>query len=289
MSVAVVTGANSGIGKAIASGLAERGFEVVLACRDAGRGEAARADIVAATGNRAVDLLPCDLSRPASVRAFAASLARSRPHVDVLVHNAGIYLARRRLTPEGREMMFAVNHLGPFLLTHLLLDRLEGARVITVSSVGHRFGRFDLANLEGERYFRGSHQYGITKLANVLFTRELARREARRGIVANCFHPGGVATNFAQGDGGSTLGVVVRLARILLRTPEKGAETGIFLATSPEAAKISGEYWYNCRVSRTSAAGRSAENARALWERSEALLDLRTGAAPSADAAPAAS
>jgi NAD(P)-dependent dehydrogenase (short-subunit alcohol dehydrogenase family) len=274
MPTAVVTGANSGIGKALATGLASRGFHVVLACRDPGRGEEARRDIVAASGSSAVELLLCDLSRPESIRAFAATLGQRHARLDVLVHNAGIYLPKRQLTADGREMMFAVNHLGPFLLTHLLLDRLDGARVITVSSVGHRFCRFDLANLEGERYFRGSHQYGITKLANILFTRELARREARRGLVANCFHPGGVATNFAQGEQQSALGVVMRLGIFLLRTPEKGAETGVFLATAADGGQVSGEYWNDRHVARTSRAARSSSNAHALWERSEALLGL---------------
>ena len=274
MQTAVVTGANSGIGKALATGLAARGWRVVLACRDAGRGEAAQRDVAAASGNADVTLLLCDLSRPASIRACAAAVRERHTHLDALVHNAGIYLPDRRLTADGREMMFAVNHLGPFLLTHLLLDRLDGARVITVSSIGHRFCRFDLANLEGERHFRGSHQYGVTKLANILFTRELARREAARGLVANCFHPGSVATHFAQGDGGSALGTLIRLVRFVMRTPEKGAETGLFLAVDPAAANVSGEYWYDCRVSRTSAAAQDPANARALWRHTERLLGL---------------
>lgn len=274
MPTAVVTGANSGIGKALATGLAARGWRVVLACRDAGRGQAARRDVAAASGSTDVELLLCDLSSPASIRAFAAAVRERHARLDALVHNAGIYLPDRRLTADGREMMFAVNHLGPFLLTHLLLDRLDGARVVTVSSVGHRFCRFDLANLEGERYFRGSHQYGVTKLANILFTRELARREAARGLVANCFHPGSVATHFAQGDGGSVLGTLIRLVSFAMRTPEKGAETGLFLATDPQAGRVTGEYWYDRRVARTSAAARNLAYARALWDHSERLLGL---------------
>ncbi len=274
MPTAVVTGANSGIGKALATGLAARGWHVVLACRDAARGEAARREVTGASRSTGVELLLCDLSRPASITGFAAAVRERHPRLDALVHNAGIYLPQRRLTPEGREMMFAVNHLGPFLLTRLLLDRLGGARVITVSSIGHRFCRFDLANLDGEKYFRGSHQYGLTKLANVLFTRELARREAARGLVANCFHPGSVATNFAQGDGGSTLGTLIRLVSFAMRTPEKGAETGIFLATDPMGGRVTGEYWQDSHVARTSAAAQSAINARALWHRSEQLLGL---------------
>lgn len=274
MSTAVVTGANSGIGKALATGLAARGFGVVLACRDQARGEAARREVAAASGSADVELLLCDLSRSASIRSFADAVRARHARLDVLIHNAGIYLPDRRLTEDGREMMFAVNHLGPFLLTHLLLDRLDGARVITVSSIGHRFCRFDLANLEGEKYFRGSHQYGVTKLANVLFTRELARREASRGLIANCFHPGPVATNFAQGDGGSALGTLIRLVSFAMRTPEKGAETGLYLATDPEGGRATGEYWHNCKVARTSASAKSPENARALWHHSQALLGL---------------
>jgi len=276
MSIAVVTGANSGIGKALATGLAAQGWHVVLACRDPGRGEAARRDVAAASGRADVELLLCDLSSPASIRSFATAVRERHARLDALIHNAGIYLPTRQLTPDGREMMFAVNHLGPFLLTHLLLDRLEGARVITVSSIGHRFSRFDLANLQGERYFRGSHQYGTTKLANILFTRELARREAHRGLIANCFHPGGVATNFAQGGNGSALGVLIRLVSFALRTPEKGAETGLFLATDPTGGRVTGEYWHNCHVARTSADARNPTHARTLWQHSESLLDLPT-------------
>jgi len=269
MPLAVVTGANSGIGKAIAKGLASRRFDVVMACRDAGRGDAARREIAADGGS--VEVMLCDLARPASIRAFADALRARQARVDVLVHNAGVYLPTRRLTPEGRETMFAVNHLGPFLLTELLLDRLEGARVVTVSSMGHRFCRFDVDNLEGERSFNGIRQYGLTKLANILFTRELARRQAGR-LIANCFHPGGVATNFAQGPDWSLLGFGARIGRMFLRTPERGADTGVFLATDADAGRVSGEYWQDRRVARTSAAARSAENARALWERSAALV-----------------
>jgi NAD(P)-dependent dehydrogenase (short-subunit alcohol dehydrogenase family) len=276
MPLAVVTGANSGIGKAIATGLAARGFHLVLVCRDAGRAEAARRDVAAVGGAGPVDVLLCDLDRPSSVEALAATIGERHPKIDVLVNNAGLYLSERRLTPEGRETMFAVNHLAPFLLTYRLADKLAGARVVTVSSAAHRYTRFDLANLEGERSFRGMSQYGLTKLANILFTRELARRGASRELVANCFHPGAVATHFAQG---SLLGIGVRLGRFLLRTPEKGAETGIFLATSPEGGRVSGEYWKDCRVAPTARAAESVENARALWERSERLLGLTSARA----------
>jgi NAD(P)-dependent dehydrogenase (short-subunit alcohol dehydrogenase family) len=274
MPLAVVTGANSGIGKALATGLAARGFHVVMVCRDAARAEEARREIVAAGGAAPVDVLLCELDRPSSIDALAAAIRERHPKIDVLVHNAGVYLSERRLTPEGRETMFAVNHLAPFLLTHRLSDRLAGARVITVSSGAHQHSPFDLANLEGERSFRGMRQYGATKLANILFTRELARRAAGRGVVANCFHPGAVATHFGKG---SLLGVGVRLGRFFLRTPEKGAETGLFLATSPEGGRVSGEYWKDCRVAATARAAQSAENARVLWERSERLLGLAAG------------
>ncbi len=269
----IVTGANSGIGKAMATAFARDGAEVLLVCRNQARGEAAVAEIARATGNDAVRLAVCDVGSQASVRAFAATFRATGRRIDVLANNAGIYLPARRVSPEGHEMMLAVNHLGPFLMTNLLLDRLEGARVVTTSSLGHAMARLDLDDLDCARRFNASRQYGLTKLANILFTRELARRTRERGVIATCFHPGAVATEFAQDEPGF-LGWGIRVARWFLRTPERGAACGIFLATAPESAVPSGSYCVDGTVRTPWFQGTDDALAARLWAVSERLTGL---------------
>lgn len=276
--VIIITGANSGIGKAMAMELGAAGHHIVMGCRSLGRGEAAQAEIQQhATGS--VDLLQVDVGQPDSVREFAAQVVATYPRVDVLMNNAGVYLPKRELTSDGFESMFAINHLGPFLLTHLLLEPLAGGRVVTTSSIGHRFTGFDMNNLQAERSFSAIRQYGLTKLANILFTRELDARARSRGITANCFHPGAVGTEFAQDDSSSLLGLGTKVAKVFLRTPKKGGETGVFLATDPAAARTHGEYWSDKKVRRTSGDD-NARNAADLWQRSAELLSIEALALP---------
>ncbi|MCA9578373.1 MAG: SDR family NAD(P)-dependent oxidoreductase [Polyangiales bacterium] len=276
--VIIITGANSGIGKAMAMELGAAGHHVVMGCRSLGRGEAAQADIKAvATGP--VDLLQVDVGSPDSVRAFAEQVRATYPKVDVLMNNAGVYLPKRQLTPEGFESMFAINHLGPFLLSHLLLEPLAGGRVVTTSSIGHRFTGFSMDNLQAERSFSAFRQYGLTKLANILFTREFDARARSRGIVANCFHPGAVGTEFAQDDASSLLGFGTKIGRVFLRTPKKGGETGVFLATDPAGVTTHGQYWSDKKV-RSTSRNVNDENARALFEHSAALLGMEDLALP---------
>ena len=276
--VIIITGANSGIGKAMAMELGAAGHHVVMGCRSLGRGEAAQADIKAvATGP--VDLLQVDVGSPDSVRAFAEQVRATYPKVDVLMNNAGVYLPKRQLTPEGFESMFAINHLGPFLLSHLLLEPLAGGRVVTTSSIGHRFTGFSMDNLQAERSFSAFRQYGLTKLANILFTREFDARARSRGIVANCFHPGAVGTEFAQDDASSLLGFGTKIGRVFLRTPKKGGETGVFLATDPAGVTTHGQYWSDKKV-RSTSRNVNDENARALFEHSAALLGMKDLALP---------
>lgn len=266
----VVTGANSGIGREIATALAERGAAVTLVCRDRERGEAAGAAIRLATGNARVELAVCDVGDPPSVRTCCETL-RGAGRIDVLVNNAGIYAPRRSVTAEGRERMLAVNHLGPFLMTNLLLERLDGARVVTTSSAAHAFARLDLDDLDATRRFSAMRQYGVTKLANILFTRELARRAP--GLVATCFHPGAVGSEFGQDDRG-LMQVGMRLAKRFLRTPARGADTGIWLATAPEASSLSGRYVVDRRVRTPRGQGTDDALAAGLWRISERLVGL---------------
>ena len=274
--VIIITGANSGIGKAMATDLGAAGHHIVMGCRSLGRGEAAKADIER-NAKGPVDLLQVDVGEPDSVREFASAVRAKYPKVDVLMNNAGVYLPKRELTDAGFERMFAINHLGPFLLTHLLLDQLAGGRVITTSSIGHRFTGFDLDNLQAEKSFSAIRQYGLTKLANILFTRELDARAASRGITANCFHPGAVGTEFAQDDSSSLLGFGTKIGKIFLRTPHKGGETGVFLATDPAGVAKHGQYWSDKKV-RSTSGDVTAKNAADLWERSAALLGMSDSA-----------
>jgi NAD(P)-dependent dehydrogenase (short-subunit alcohol dehydrogenase family) len=269
----IVTGANSGIGEVLARDFARRGAEVVMVCRNVDKAEAARKSIVDATGNPNVSIVPCDLSDLDSVDACAERLLARDVDYDVLMNNAGIYLPSRAVNARGHEMMFATNHLGPFLLTSRLLPRLDGARVITTSSMGHKLCRFRVDDLHAERRFISIEQYGVTKLCNILFARELSRREAGRGIVSHAFHPGPVATGFAQDEPG-LFGWTVRTFDFVLRSPERGARTGIFLATSPKAEEKNGEYWVDEKVARTTSAAKNEELARELWQASERLTGL---------------
>lgn len=274
----VVTGATSGIGRAAAEELARRGAELTLVCRDAKKYEDAKREIAAATGNDAIDLVRCDFASLASIReAGAALLADPRP-VHVLLNNAGVIELRRRETVDGLEATFAVNHLGYFLLTNLLLDRLKAsapARVVCVASDAHRFARrgLDLDDLQSIRSYGAMTAYGKSKLANVLFVRELARRLDGTGVTTYAVHPGAVGTGFATNNGWLAQ-LVMRLGRPLLRTPAQGAATALWCATAPELAKDSGGYYANEREVKPSRPARSEAAARSLWEISEELTGL---------------
>jgi len=269
----VVTGANAGIGYEIASALARGRADVTLVCRNPGRGAAAVDAIRGATGNPRVKLAVCDVGNLDAVRACCETLSNGGSRIDVLVNNAGVWAPRRQLTAAGRELMLAINHLGPFLMTNLLLDRLAGARVITTSSAGHAMGRLDLDDLDAGRRWSAMRQYAATKLANILFTRELARRARDRGVVATCFHPGAVGSEFGQDDPGF-MRFGMRLAKRFLRTPAQGADTGIWLATAPEAASLSGQYAVDRRVKTPRGQGTDDRLAAALWDVSASLVGL---------------
>lgn len=283
----LITGGNSGIGRATATALARDGAEVIITARDAERGATAVDDIRAASGSDRVSVLPLDLGDTADIRAFATSFTERYDRLDVLVNNAGLISGDRCTTADGFELTFGVNHLGPFLLTHLLLDLLRSSapsRIVNVASTAHKGASLDLDDLmcEDGPYVALS-VYGRSKLANVLFTRELARRLEGTGVTANAVHPGTVRTGFgADGDTGPLFTLLLRIARPFFLSPEQGARTPVHVAASPDLAGTTGAYFDAMRPARTSAAARDDDLAAALWERSEQLLGLDAGAAPGA-------
>lgn len=271
----VVTGANSGIGKACATELARRGAHVVMTARDASRGQQALDDVKRASGNADVELLLADFASLAEVRILANRIA-SLPQLDVLVNNAGLMLTERRETRDGFETTFQVNHLAPFLLTSMLVPKLaqsRGARIVTVASDAHTSGgALDFDDLQSARRYTPFAVYGRSKLCNILFTRELARRLGGTGITANCLHPGVVATGFA-GDGDATgwFAWGIRLVRPFMLTPEKGADTMVWLASSPEVADTTGRYFVKRREKTPGRHACDDDAARRLWDESVRL------------------
>jgi len=274
----LITGASSGIGEAGAKALAAAGARVVMVARDAERGERALAHVHEAADNGgSAELLLADLSSQRQLRDLAAQALERYERLDVLVNNAGAFNGRRTLTEDGLETTFAVNHLAPFLLTNLLLDRLrasEPARIVTVSSGAHGGGTIAFDDLGGEGRYSGWRAYNQSKLANILFTVALARRLEGSGVTANCLHPGVVATNFGKRSGSTLLGIGVRLIRPGMRSAAKGAETLVYLASSPEVADVSGAYYQDCAPAPTTSEARDEAVAERLWAVSEELTGL---------------
>ncbi len=271
--ICLVTGSNSGIGLVTARELARAGARLVMLCRNAERGEAARASIVAATGSTSVELLLGDLSSLESVAAFAETFRSKYERLDVLVNNAGLSLPVRHLTDDGVEMMFAINHLGHFALTCHLAESLkaaERARVVNVASMGHWAGRIDMDNLQCEKSFNAVGQYCNTKLANILFARALAERVSQFGISSYSLHPGVIRSGFAQDEAG-WFGHLVKLGGPFMSSPEKGAQTSLYLATASGIESDSGSYFANKKRAMCSPAAKSQAKAEALWQESERL------------------
>ncbi len=272
----VVTGANSGIGREVARGLAAEGWRVLMVARSREKGEAARAEIMASTGNRHVELLISDLSSQRIVRELAATILDRCDRLDALINNAGLTLGKRILTDDGIEMTFAVNHLAPFLLTRLLLDRLKASapsRIVNVASDAHRRGEIDFDDPSAERGYSAWRAYSQSKLANVLFTRELARRLEGTDVTVTCLHPGVVRTGFGR-QGSTFIRFGTRIAGAFLLSPKKGADTAIWLATSPAVEGASGGYYEKRRLARPSEAAQNSEAAKRLWELSEKMVGL---------------
>jgi NAD(P)-dependent dehydrogenase (short-subunit alcohol dehydrogenase family) len=278
--VCLITGATSGIGRMTADALAAMGATLFLVARDRVRGEDTCTAIRRATGNERVQLLLADLASLDSIRALVRAFLATGEPLHVLINNAGVVNLSRRLTQDGIEEVFAVNHLAYFLVTHLLLDRLRAsapARIINVASEAHKFGNgIDFGNLQGERSFRTMRIYGQSKLANILFTYELARRLDGTGVTVNCLHPGAVATGLGKNNG-RWAGMLIALLRPFFRTPEKGAETSIYLASSPDVTAVSGRYFYNCKPIRSAPASYDEAAARRLWDESARLVGVVSG------------
>lgn len=283
--VCLITGATSGMGRATATALACMGATVVLVARNQQKGAAVRDAIRAQCGNPQVETLYADLASQQSVRALAATFQQRYPQLHVLINNAGALFFKRQTTVDGLEMTFAVNHLAPFLLTNLLLDQLKAsapARVITVSSGAEAMGRLDFANLQRERGYTSFGAYAQSKLANLLFTYELARRLAGTGVTANAVRPGPVATSFGGG-GSGLLKLVPLFFRIIGRSPEEGARTSIDLASAPAYEGVSGRVFYD-KEQRPSRQARDRALQQRLWEVSERLTGLPDPADGVADA-----
>jgi NAD(P)-dependent dehydrogenase (short-subunit alcohol dehydrogenase family) len=268
--VAVVTGASSGIGKETATGLAAAGATVVLVCPEQGRGVAARAEIAADLPDADLHLVSADFASLREVRTAASGIARAFPKLHVLVNNAGLFRRRFTKTADGLETTFAVNHLAPFLLTRLLLPLLTAAgpaRIVNVASEAHRSARLDLDDLEMRRGYGGRRAYGRSKLANVMFTYALARRLRGSALTANALHPGVIATGIVR----DTPFFVRWLWPLFSKSAAKGAETPLYVATSPEIAGVSGRYFDDCCERRSSEVSYDEALQERLWEISERM------------------
>jgi len=265
----LVTGGTGGIGNATATGLAALGARVGITGRDQARTEAAAAGIRAAAGCQVVDTFAADLSVQAGVRRLAAQVLDTYPRLDVLVNNAGGFWAHRHVTADGLEHTFALNHLAPFLLTSLLLDRLTAsapARIVTVSSGAHARARIDFDDLQGEQAYSGQRAYSQSKLANVMFTYELARRLDGTGVTATVLHPGVVRTSFGAEDQAAYLAAMIGVARVFMKTPAQGASTPVYLASSPQVEGITGRYFVNRKPKTSSKASYDTAAAARLWQ-----------------------
>ena len=277
--ICLVTGGTNGIGKATAQALAQMGATVVIVGRDASRTAQLVDEIRLASGNKNVDSLLADLSSQAEVRRLASEFKSKYSRLHVLLNNAGAVFLQRQLSVDGIEMTFALNHLASFLLTNLLLDTLKAsapARIINVSSDAHASGRIEFENLQGERRF-SPRAYGNSKLANILFTLELARRLEGSGVTVNALHPGFVATGFAKNNGRVIAALISIVAPLVGRSPAKGAETSVYLASSPNVEGMTGKYFYDSHVIPAAPQAGDMAVARKLWDVSAEMVHLADG------------
>jgi NAD(P)-dependent dehydrogenase (short-subunit alcohol dehydrogenase family) len=278
----LVTGANQGIGKATAIALARKGAHVVIVARNADKGRAALAEVQSAAGEVGAELIVADLSSQQQVRRAADEYKAKHDRLDVLVNNAGVFVPERHVTADGLEETFALNHLGYFLLTQELLPVLKASgpsRIVNVASEAHRGARMQWEDLQYERRpYKGMRAYGQSKLDNILFTYELARRLEGTKVTANCLHPGVIASGFGQTYGGA-FSVLLKLGRPFLLTTEEGARTSIYLASSPEVEGVTGKYFSKCRPVRSNAVSYDEPSQRKLWAISEELVRSKAQAA----------
>jgi NAD(P)-dependent dehydrogenase (short-subunit alcohol dehydrogenase family) len=271
--VVVITGGTSGIGQVAATDLARAGARIIFIARDRSRASAALADVSGAGPGIPHRLVYANLASIAETRRAAAEIATTEPRIDVLINNAGALFNRRRLSPDGLEMTFAVNHMAYFVLTEGLTQTLVASapsRIVNTASGAHRSATLDFDDLQSERGYSGFAVYGRSKLCNILFTRERARRLQGSGVTANCLHPGFVATRFGDGSGGLAQ-ALMPIARLGAISPEKGAKTIVYLASSPEVASVSGLYFYQERPDTPSKAAQDDAAAARLWSESARL------------------
>jgi NAD(P)-dependent dehydrogenase (short-subunit alcohol dehydrogenase family) len=271
----MITGANSGIGKEVALGLAQFGATTLLVCREQTKGEAARSEIIGKSGNKSVELMLADLSSLASVRKLADDFKKTHDRLNVLVNNAGLIMGKRVMTVDNLETTFEVNYLSHFLLTMLLLDTLKASspsRVVNVTSSASLSGHIEFDDLQEMKGYSAMKSYSQSKLAQVLFTYELARRLAGTGVTVNAVHPGVVRTSW--GDEGGALGIGIRLGRPFMISPKSGAETPIYLSSSAEVEGVTGKYFYKKRENQSSKESYDEDEAKRLWDVSLKLTGL---------------
>jgi retinol dehydrogenase 14 len=275
--VVLITGGTGGIGKATAIGLATMGARVGITGRDLARAEQAATDIRAASGNPAVDAFAADMSSQVEVRRLAVAVLDAYPRLDVLINNVGGFWAHRHATVDGLEHTFALNHLAPFLLTNLLLDRLKAsapARVVTLSSGAQSMGRIEFDDLQGARNYSGQRAYSQSKLASVMFTNELARRLEGTGVTATSVHPGVVRTNFGAEDQAWFFAVISGVVRPMLKTPAQGAQTPMYMASSPDMDGVTGKFFANRRPKTANKAAYDKDMTARLWQVSADLVGM---------------
>ncbi len=280
--IVLITGGTGGIGKATAIGLARLGARVGITGRDVARTGQVAADIRAASGNPAVDPFAADMSSQAEVRRLAVAVLETYPRLDVLINNVGGFWAHRHPTADGLEHTFALNHLAPFLLTNLLLDRLKAsapARVVTVSSGAQSAGRIDFNDLQSARNYSGQRAYSQSKLANIMFTNELARRLEGTGVTASSVHPGVVRTNFGAEDQAWLFTVVSKVVLPFLKTPAQGAQTSIYLASSPDVDGVTGQFFAGGKPKTANRVAYDTDMTARLWSVSADLVGM-TSAIP---------
>jgi len=277
----LVTGATGGIGKATALRLASMGARIGITGRDRARAQLAAAAIARESGNDLIDVFVADMSSQAEVRRLAMEILTAYPRLDVLINNVGGFWAHRHVTADGLERTFALNHLAPFLLTSLLLERLKAsapARIVTVSSGAQSMGRIDFDNLMGERDYSGQHAYNQSKLANIMFTYELAKRLEGTGVTATALHPGVTSTAFGSEDTARGWGPLIAVMRPFMQRPDRGADTSVYLASSPDVDGVSGKYFAKRKSARTSESSYDSAAAGRLWRASADLVGLPAGA-----------
>lgn len=270
--IAIVTGANSGMGMATVEALSDEGANVIMLCRNEKRGKEAFEKLML-NKNRKIELMLCDLEDFSSINSFVEAIKEKYEKINILVNNAGFISLDRQTTKEGFEKQFGINHLGHFLLTTKLIDLMyEGARIVNVASGAHKVGNIHFEDINLEKGYNVIKAYSQSKLANVLFTRELARRLRDRGITVNCCHPGAVATNIGIDRNTGFGKTITSLLKPFFQTPAEGVRTAIFLATDDSVKNISGEYFYKCKIASSSKRSKDMELARRLYELSEELV-----------------